>query len=57
MGHIAMQPVELKISFETTAYKGVSYQCPHCRSVLGAGVDFLAQKAGIADAVAERLKR
>lgn len=57
MAHVAIQPVDLKIPFQTTTYRGMSYQCPNCRTVVGAGVDFLAEHNAIAEAVAKRLKR
>ena len=41
--HLEIQPVEIRQGFNVT-YHGVSYQCPFCKAILGAGVDPLALK-------------
>lgn len=57
MHEIKMQTVTLRINF-SDQYSGVSYQCPHCSAVLGAGPDFLLLQKDIARAVkAEMAKR
>jgi|HubBroStandDraft_2_1064218.scaffolds.fasta_scaffold669531_1 hypothetical protein len=39
----------------THTYKGISYLCPDCRSVLSVSLDHLTLTADIANAVATRL--
>lgn len=56
MASLYIQPVDLKVPFSTSTYKGVSYQCPSCRTVVGAGVDFQAQTNEIVTRLMKELR-
>jgi uncharacterized protein with PIN domain len=55
IGHVKIESVELKIG--RNAYKGITYLCPSCNSVLSASMDQLALTVDIANEVARRLGR
>ncbi len=40
-----------------TSWHGVSYLCPHCRAVLGVGIDPFALKADIVDEVIDAMRK
>ena len=54
MPHVKMQAVELKLSGSRRAFRGLSYQCPHCDAILSVGYDPLAIQA---DTISEIVKR
>jgi uncharacterized protein with PIN domain len=56
IGHAKTEAIELAVSSKEK-YKGVSYSCPSCHSVLGVGIDFLALKNDIVSSLVDRLRR
>ncbi len=38
---VSLEAVDVLVGFQTQ-YNGVSYSCPHCRTVLGVGIDPVA---------------
>jgi ssDNA-binding Zn-finger/Zn-ribbon topoisomerase 1 len=56
LAHVQIESVTLKQGM-TASYMGVSYQCPYCRTLLGAGPDFVAYPGVIAAEVAKKLGR
>lgn len=55
VSHVKIEPIELRLG--RSVYKGISYLCPSCQSVLNASMDHLALTVDIANAVAKRLGR
>lgn len=51
--YVVLQGVDIKLEFGGTVWKGVSMQCPSCRTVLSTGIDPIAVKT---DLVAELVK-
>ena len=50
--HAYVENLEIRVQFSSAAgYRGVSYQCPHCRTVLGVGTDPVTLEADIVNAV------
>ena len=50
-----IEAIELKLS--RSSYKGISYLCPYCRTVLSVSLDHVALTNDIAAAVAKRVGR
>lgn len=53
ISHISLQPIDIRMDFGGTAWKGVSMQCPYCRTIISVGIDPIAVKT---DTVNEILK-
>ena len=47
MPHIAGEAVDVKVG--QTTYKGVTFRCPRCHTVISAGIDPIAIKSDILD--------
>lgn len=47
----------LTINIDGGSFKGITYQCPMCQTVLGCQIDPIAVRTEIVDAVKEILKR
>ena len=56
---IKVQAIELNGGFNRSSYPGVMYVCPNneCQTILGAGVDFVAQERGIVESLMARIKK
>lgn len=51
------EAIDVRESFGTTTWKGVSYKCPSCSSVLGIQIDPIAVKTDILSGVKKLLSR
>jgi phage FluMu protein Com len=54
--HVDAEAIEIHQNLKS-ASRGVSYLCPHCRTILSVQIDPLASIADMANAVVRRLKK
>jgi hypothetical protein len=52
---VSGNPVDVRVG--TGVWKGISYQCPLCNTVLGVQIDPVALKTDIVDEIARRLPK
>ena len=59
ISHLLLESLEAWVGMMASdgKYNAVTYCCPNCHTVLGAGLDPLALKADTAQAVVDRLKK
>ncbi len=55
ISHVNCDDVEVRVAFGTT-WKGVSYNCPHCQTVLSVQIDPIAVKTDIINRLFEKLR-
>ena len=53
---VSVQDMPIHVNFQHR-WNGVSYTCPQCHTILGAGIDLIALKADIVDEIAARFGR
>lgn len=56
MHYMVMQGVDAKVLMGHS-WRAVSYQCPHCHTVVGVEIDPIALKAELVEQIAKRLGR
>jgi hypothetical protein len=57
VGHARVEHIEIRRGFDEPAWHGVSYVCPSCSTVLGAGIDPVALKTDTVKAIVKELKK
>ena len=57
VGQVYIASIDAKLGLSGRGYQAVSYQCPHCQSVLGVQMDPISLKTDIVREVAKALGR
>lgn len=55
VSNVTVEEVTVDVVFAPT-WRGVSYVCPHCRTVLGVQIDPVALKTDIVEEIISRLR-
>lgn len=56
VSYVNLQPMDVHMNGRN-AWNGVSYQCPHCKTILGVGIDPVALKTETIAGVVDGLRR
>lgn len=54
--YVTIEDVEVRVGF-APAWRGLSYICPHCKTVLSVAIDPVALKTDIVNAVRSAIKK
>lgn len=55
--HVHFEAVSIRQAFGVSGWKGVSYLCPNCKSILGVQIDPIAIRTEIVDQVVAELRK